>query len=102
MGKFNRIIDFFERLWNPKYLKKVRFVVINFNKNKLAKYNYSVHWFLTQMLDKGKLPLGVIYIGTYGKNETNIVAYYNEKKIKLKDIKKFLNINGIKIIISSF
>jgi len=91
-----KIIDFFEKLLNPKYIKKIRFEVTGFDKKKLSKYNGSVHCLLDDLRDNGKQPKGVEYIGTYGFDGNKIEAYYDDRKIAAGQIEKFLKGAGIR------
>jgi len=97
MSKISKIIDFIERLTNPKYLKKVRFEIIEFEKEKFTEYDQSIHWFLVHLVDRNILPQGVHYMGTYGKDENKIVAYFDERRTKPENIENFLTGQGIKV-----
>lgn len=84
------------KLLQGKYIEKIVYRVIKCDKEVLKDYSGSLHWFLTCLVDTGKIPKGAIYIGTQ-TGEKIIEAFYDKRMTDEQTIERFLNEHGIEV-----
>ena len=83
------IINMLKKMLKSDDIIQTSFKVLALDPEILSGYNGSLGWFLTCLVDEGKLPEGVIYVGS-GKDEGLIEAIYYKDATDQEKIKEFL------------